>query len=81
LFLKYLDELEQDLADQAQLEGRAYAYILDEPYRWGSWAAPKDNEGELDHNVTLTGDDVRDFVNDKLFPYLQSFKQLRPDGG
>ena len=31
LFLKYLDGLEQDLADQAALEGRPYSYILDEP--------------------------------------------------
>ena len=30
LFLKYLDGLEQDRADQEALEGRAYAYILDE---------------------------------------------------
>jgi type I restriction enzyme M protein len=75
LFLKYLDGLEQDLADQAELEGRAYTYILEEPYRWGAWAAPKDKDGKLDHNVALTGDDLRDFVNDKLFPYLQGFKQ------
>ena len=32
------------------LEGRAYAYILDEPYRWDRWAAPKDAAGEFDHN-------------------------------
>ena len=40
LFLKYLDGLEQDLADQAALEGRTYTFILDEPYRWENWAAP-----------------------------------------
>jgi len=34
LFLKYLDGLEEDLADQAALEGRPYTYILDEPHRW-----------------------------------------------
>lgn len=75
LFLKYLDGLEQDLADRAALEGRSYTYILEEPYRWGAWAAPKDKDGKLDHNAALTGDDLRDFVNEKLFPYLQSFKQ------
>jgi hypothetical protein len=41
LFLKYLDGLEQDLADEAALERKKYAYILDKPYRWESWAAPK----------------------------------------
>jgi type I restriction enzyme M protein len=75
LFLKYLDGLERDLADQAALEGKPYSYILDEPYRWDAWAAPKTSEGKLDRNKALTGDDLRDFVNEKLFPYLQGFKQ------
>jgi type I restriction enzyme M protein len=75
LFLKYLDALEQDKALEAELEGKKYAYILDEPYRWESWAAPKDGGGRLDHNNALTGDDLRDFVNLKLFPYLHGFKQ------
>ena len=44
-------------------------------YRWESWAAPKGLDGKLDHNKVLTGDDLRDFVNAKLFPYLHGFKQ------
>ena len=75
LFLKYLDGLEQDLADQAALEGKKYSYILAEPYRWESWVAPKSKDGTLDHNKALTGDDLRDLVNQKLFPYLHGFKQ------
>jgi type I restriction enzyme M protein len=75
LFLKYLDGLEQDLADEAALERKKYTYILDKPYRWESWAAPKGRDGTLDHNKALTGDDLRDFVNQKLFPYLHGFKQ------
>ncbi|MBI2060088.1 MAG: N-6 DNA methylase [Nitrospirae bacterium] len=75
LFLKYLDGLEQDLADEAALERKKYGYILDKPYRWESWAAPKGKDGKLDHNKALTGDDLRDFVNQKLFPYLHGFKQ------
>jgi type I restriction enzyme M protein len=75
LFLKYLDGLEQDKATEAELEGKAYSFILDEPYRWESWAAPKDLIGRLDHNTALSGDDLRDFVNLKLFPYLHGFKQ------
>ncbi len=75
LFLKYLDGLEQDRADEAALEGKKYSYILDKPYRWESWAAPKGKDGTLDHNKALTGDDLRDFVNQKLFPYLHGFKQ------
>ena len=75
LFLKYLDNLEEDKAMEAALEGRPYTYILDEPFRWERWAAPKDSSGILDHNTVLTGDDLRDFVNLKLFPYLHGFKQ------
>ena len=75
LFLKYLDGLEEDKATEAALEGKKYTFILDKPYRWESWAAPKDKDGALDHNKALTGDDLRDFVNQNLFPYLHNFKQ------
>lgn len=75
LFLKYLDALEQDKAMEAELEGKYYLYILDSEYRWERWAAPKNEKGEIDHNCTLTGDDLKDFVNNKLFPYLHGFKQ------
>jgi type I restriction enzyme M protein len=75
LFLKYLDGLEQDKADEAALEGKKYTFILDKPYRWDEWAAPKGKNGQIDHNKAETGDDLRDFVNGKLFPYLHGFKQ------
>src|SRR5205085_8664060 len=75
LFLKYLDELEADRATEAELNGRPYGHILEPQYRWGSWAAPKDWKGDIDHNKALTGDDLRDFVDRKLFPYLHGFKQ------
>lgn len=75
LFLKYLDGLEQDKASEAMLEGKTYSYILDVSYRWATWAAPKDADGKLDHNQALTGDDLVDFVDRRLFPYLHGFKQ------
>jgi type I restriction enzyme M protein len=78
LFLKYLDGLEQDKAMEAALEGKKYTFILDEPYRWGTWAAPKGKDGKLDHNNAINGDDLRDFVNAKLFPCTVSCK--RPAG-
>ena len=74
LFLKYLDGLEQDKATEAALEGKQYSFILDKPYRWEEWAAPKGKDGQLDHNKAVTGDDLRDFVNQKLFPFLNGFK-------
>ena len=75
LFLKYLDALEREKALEAKLEGRQYSYILDKPYRWQTWAAPKGKDCKFDHNAAQTGDDLRDFVNQKLFPYLHGFKQ------
>jgi type I restriction enzyme M protein len=75
LFLKYLDALEQDKAAEAELEGKTYKFILDVPFRWERWAAPKKADGRLDHNAAMTGDDLRDFVNLHLFPYLAGFKQ------
>ena len=69
LFLKYLDDLEIAKQLEAELDGKPYSYILDEPYRWGSWAAPKDANGNIDHNKALSGEDLHDFVNDKLFRY------------
>ncbi len=82
LFLKYLDDLEKDKTTAAELTGKEYTNIIDKEYQWSKWAAPKlalsgaegDKEGKLDHHKALTGDDLSDFVNIKLFPYLKKFK-------
>jgi len=68
LFLKYLDALEIEKATEAELDGRKYTYTLDKPFRWETWAAPKAKDGAIDHNKALTGDDLCDFVNAKLYP-------------
>jgi type I restriction enzyme M protein len=75
LFLKYLDALEQDKATEAALEGKTYEFILAEPYRWARWAAPRGYDGRIDYNHALTGDDLREFVDQELFPYLRGFKE------
>jgi len=76
LFLKYLEDLERDRCDEAALAGKgSYQYIINEEFRWENWAAPKNSDGKLDHQVAMTGDDLKDFVDHKLFPYLKSFKQ------
>ena len=77
LFLKYLDGLEEDRAAMALLEGRSHQPILEDQYRWNSWAAPKDSSGQLDHNAADTGDDLRDFVSLRLFPYLEQLRLPR----
>jgi len=73
LFLKYLDDLEQDKQTAAELTGESYTNIIDPKYRWASWAAPKLPNGKIDHDA-LTGDDLCDFVNSELFPYFKKFK-------
>ena len=75
LFLKYLDDLEHEKALEAELLGEEYSHIIDIEHRWGTWAAPKDANGNFDHNNALTGSDLIDYVDQELFPYLKSFKQ------
>lgn len=71
LFLKYLSELEKDKQDEAALQGKEYTEILSPEFSWDTWACPKDASGKIDHNKTMTGEDLIEFVNQKLFPYLK----------
>ncbi|MCH8911326.1 MAG: type I restriction-modification system subunit M N-terminal domain-containing protein, partial [Chloroflexi bacterium] len=75
LFLKYLDDLEEERFLEAQLEGKDYHFIIEDQFRWASWAAPKDDRGEFDHDNALVGSDLIGFVNSELFPYLTGFRQ------
>jgi len=75
LFLKYLDDLEADRAVRAELEDKPYSYIIDARHRWSAWAAPRKADGTLDRDAAMTGQDLIEYVNDKLFPYLRGFKQ------
>lgn len=59
LFLKIFADKE----DEAEVMKDDYKSPLDEKYRWQNWA--QDDEG-------LTGDDLIDFINNDLFPYLQN---------
>lgn len=59
LFLKIFADKE----DEAEMMKDDYKSPLDEKYRWQNWA--QDDEG-------LTGDDLIDFINNDLFPYLQN---------
>ena len=74
LFLKYLDDLEKDKKTAAELTGKSYTNIIAPEFQWTVWAMPKNGDGKLDHHKALTGDDLKDFVDHKLFPYLKKFK-------
>ena len=81
LFLKYLDDREPSRKDEATLEGREYQPVLDPRFAWSTWAAPKKADGNLDHKAAMTGEDLTEFVDRDLFPYLRGFRgdQYSPD--
>ncbi len=74
LFLKYLDDYESDKESAAKLNGETYTRLISNEYRWTTWAAPKTAQGKIDYNVALTGEDLKEFVDNKLFPYLRRFR-------
>jgi len=74
LFLKYLDDLEETKKKEATLSGRQYEFIIRPEFRWNVWAEPKISDGNIDRNKALTGDDLKEFVDMKLIPYLKKFK-------
>jgi type I restriction enzyme M protein len=71
LFLKYLDDLQQEKSQRAELVGETYDPIIEPEFSWSAWAAPKKADGTLDHDAALTGPDLIEFVNGELFPYLK----------
>jgi type I restriction enzyme M protein len=75
LFLKYIDDLEKEKQISAQLSGKDYTSIISPEFQWSTWACPKDKDGKLDDHNAPTGDDLVDFVNQKLFLYFKKFKQ------
>ena len=74
LFLRYLDEIEKENAEEAILSGDKYEFLIKDEFQWSSWAMPKGQDGKVDRHVALTGPDLVDFVDQKLFPYLSNFK-------
>jgi type I restriction enzyme M protein len=59
LFLKCFDDLEQ----RRLLLGGKHRDVIEAPYRWRDWAADEDRG--------RTGDELLEFVNGDLFPYLR----------
>jgi len=79
LFLKYFAETEAIDAERAELAGNQHSYILEEKFRWSNWALPRNTSGEVDHDKKLLGDDLITFVNQELFPYLKSLRDVSDD--
>ena len=75
LFLKYLDDLDRECEEKAMLSGKDYKPILTGYMRWSQWAAPKKADGTLDTVNAMTGPDLSQFVDQKLFPTLRKFQE------
>ena len=54
MFLKFLDDMEHIRESEAELAGKDFHPLIEEPYRWRDWAA---DEGGI------TGDDLVNFIN------------------
>ena len=74
LFLKYLSDLEKERIDEATLKAKEYKPLFSDEFTWDTWAVPKKADGTQDIVNALTGDDLLEFVNLKLIPYLKTFK-------
>lgn len=82
MFLKFLDDLEQQREDEAKLAGKKFRAAIDAPYRWRDWAS--DTQG-------ITGDALLSFINQDettlpngkrgagLFAYLRALTSSNGD--
>ena len=75
LFLKYLDDLETEREMNAMMAGKDYKRIITGFLRWSQWAAPKKADGSPDDVNCMTGPDLQQFVDMKLFPALRKFQE------
>jgi type I restriction enzyme M protein len=54
LFLKFLDDSERVTAQEAELAGKRYEPLIEDPYRWRDWAGP---------GTSITGTELLAFIN------------------
>jgi len=54
MFLKFLDDLEQQREQAAKLAGKKFRPAIDKPYRWRDWASNAQG---------ITGDELLSFIN------------------
>ncbi|ORB55516.1 DNA methyltransferase [Mycobacteroides saopaulense] len=66
-FLKIFDDRELE----AELLDAGYRSPIPDEFRWRTWATPREG---------ITGDELLDFVNNKLFPTLKAFAESLTSG-
>src|SRR5437899_8460991 len=82
MFLKFLDDLEQQREQEAKLAGKKFRPAIEKPYRWRDWAASPQG---------ITGDELLAFINQDeavrpdgkrgpgLFAYLRQLTSANGD--
>ncbi len=82
MFLKFLDDLEQQREEETALAGKKFKAAIEAPYRWRDWAANPQG---------ITGDELLAFINSEeavradgtkgpgLFAYLRSLSSSNGD--
>ncbi|WP_341861805.1 N-6 DNA methylase [Gymnodinialimonas sp. 57CJ19] len=73
LFLKYLDDLEEEREAEALMDNTPFVPLFEPQYRWSAWATPKTPDGKPDLDNMRIGQDLVDFVNNDLMAYLRGF--------
>jgi len=76
LFLRILDEQEEQEAEEAEAVGAEFTPSLEAPYRWQDWAAPEGHKRKELQNGALGA--FFGFVNGDLLSYLKALPQ-RPN--
>ncbi len=72
LFLRILDEREQQEAEQSEAVGAEFTPSFSSPYRWHDWAAPDGEKRKQLQQGALNA--YFSFVNSELIPYLRELK-------
>lgn len=74
MFLRILDEKEQEEEMQCEAVGKSFSPSLKFPYRWRDWGSP---EGKKRKEIQESGKlgDFIDFVNKDLIPHMKSFEK------
>jgi Type I restriction-modification system methyltransferase subunit len=82
MFLKFLDDLEQQREEEAKLGGKKFRPAIEAPYRWRDWAS---------NSQGITGDELLSFINQDearrpdgkrgpgLFAYLRGLSSANGD--
>jgi type I restriction enzyme M protein len=82
MFLKFLDDLEQQREDEAKLAGKPFRAALERPYRWRDWAAQPDGVTGDELLAFISQDEVRRPDGKKgagLFKYLRALESSNGD--